>query len=673
MHFLKVGILLFLFFLLGSCTRSDVDDIRAELRNYEYTRQVQPEKFAQWLNSPDVAVRQLAVQTLGRIQDTSAVVLIGNRLKDKNPAVRATAAFALGQLFNPVAEPYLIEASRTENDTIVLSNILEALGKSGTENSFPVLKRFLEQKNELLLQRAAMASGILSFRGYIPFRNAFDLEQLLTQHSSPEVRWRAAYALFRMRSPTSYLIFTKALGDKNDYVRYMSLKGLTELFKIASSPDLSDFEKNPKFKRMKAFFNSRKIQNRIILLLEDPIWYVRIAALQFIQTTKWPGFKKAVIKAIDSQQPHVQIEAIKTLRVYPDNSTKKYLWQLYSKSTDWRKRGTILETLSSIDPRKTLSVISREFENYDWPGTVYLIRALEAISDPKSIDMLKKIADSPIIAQQTLAIEALSNKKVEDDYLIQKLTTQDPAIVTIVALYFSKTKNPKAVAPLIQAYQKFTPPQDLEPMEAVLVALDSINTPESVEFLKSQANNPYPPVRKILASAFERRNIDWNKITNVSGKMAYATRWDFKIPNEKIIQVEFETTQGNFTLELYPVQAPVTVASFLSLIKKKYYNGLFFHRVVPGFVIQGGDPRGDGWGGPGYAIPCEYNLIHYTRGVVGMAHAGKDTGGSQFFITHLPQPHLDGKYTAFGRVISGMDVVDKIQIYDKIIAVKVLP
>jgi len=131
------------------------------------------------------------------------------------------------------------------------------------------------------------------------------------------------------------------------------------------------------------------------------------------------------------------------------------------------------------------------------------------------------------------------------------------------------------------------------------------------------------------------------------------------------------TNRGTIKIALFGQDAPGTVANFVTLARRGYYNGLSFHRVVADFVIQGGDPRGDGWGGPGYAIRCEYNPIRYKEGMVGMALAGKDTGGSQFFITHSPQPHLNGKYTIFGEVLSGMDVVDKIQMGDLIQEVRV--
>jgi cyclophilin family peptidyl-prolyl cis-trans isomerase len=125
-------------------------------------------------------------------------------------------------------------------------------------------------------------------------------------------------------------------------------------------------------------------------------------------------------------------------------------------------------------------------------------------------------------------------------------------------------------------------------------------------------------------------------------------------------QAVIHTKRGLITLELFADEAPLTVDNFVTLARKGFFNGLTFHRVVPNFVIQGGDPRADGEGGPGYQIRCEINQQPYKRGTVGMALSGKDTGGSQFFITHAPQPHLDGGYTVFGQVVTGMEVVDQI-------------
>ncbi len=136
--------------------------------------------------------------------------------------------------------------------------------------------------------------------------------------------------------------------------------------------------------------------------------------------------------------------------------------------------------------------------------------------------------------------------------------------------------------------------------------------------------------------------------------------------------VRIETNRGDFILELMKEQAPFTVLNFVKLVKKEFYNGLYFHRVVPDFVVQGGDPRGDGWGGPGYTMRTEISTANYERGSCGMASAGKDTEGSQFFITHVATPHLDGRYTIFAKVTEGMEAVNRLQIGDIIRKVQLM-
>src|SRR4030095_14669345 len=133
------------------------------------------------------------------------------------------------------------------------------------------------------------------------------------------------------------------------------------------------------------------------------------------------------------------------------------------------------------------------------------------------------------------------------------------------------------------------------------------------------------------------------------------------------------TTRGDIEWSFYGKEAPQTVANFVRLAERRYFDGLAIHRVVPNFVIQDGDPTGTGSGGPGYSIRCEYNRLRYEPGMVGMALAGKDTGGSQWFITHSPQPHLDGRYTIFAHVVRGMDVANKIVQGDRILRVEILP
>jgi len=145
-----------------------------------------------------------------------------------------------------------------------------------------------------------------------------------------------------------------------------------------------------------------------------------------------------------------------------------------------------------------------------------------------------------------------------------------------------------------------------------------------------------------------------------------------KTMTEPLPQVTIETERGKVVLELAEDDAPNTVANFISLADKGFYNGGVFHRVIANFMVQGGDPTGKGTGGPGYVIADEFSpRLRHARGVISMANAGPNTGGSQFFITHVPCSHLDGKHAVFGRVTSGMDVVDAIKAGDKIVRITV--
>lgn len=129
---------------------------------------------------------------------------------------------------------------------------------------------------------------------------------------------------------------------------------------------------------------------------------------------------------------------------------------------------------------------------------------------------------------------------------------------------------------------------------------------------------------------------------------------------------------SQIVIDLFEQDAPNTVANFEKLANEGFYNGLTFHRVIPGFVAQGGCPQGDGRGGPGYTINCEINPNKHERGSLAMAHAGRNTGGSQFYICYKPQPHLDGVHTVFGKVSSGMEDVDQFRGQDKIDTVEIV-
>jgi len=146
-----------------------------------------------------------------------------------------------------------------------------------------------------------------------------------------------------------------------------------------------------------------------------------------------------------------------------------------------------------------------------------------------------------------------------------------------------------------------------------------------------------------------------------------------QIDAAKTYRATIATDRGDIVLELYPEHAPNTVNNFVALARDGFYDGVTFHRVISGFMIQGGDPTGTGRGGPGYQFEDEVrgNPLRHEKGVISMANAGPNTNGSQFFITHGPQPHLDGRHTVFGRVVEGQDVVDAVRQGDAMTSVTV--
>ncbi len=181
---------------------------------------------------------------------------------------------------------------------------------------------------------------------------------------------------------------------------------------------------------------------------------------------------------------------------------------------------------------------------------------------------------------------------------------------------------------------------------------------------------PADPLERIAAARITRFGA-WRDSTSEARPLDwYVARvreaWTSRPPVARI-----ETERGILELVLRPADAPLTVYNFISLARRGYFDGQRFHRIVPNFVVRGGDPRGDGIGGPGYAIRDEMNRWRYLRGTVGMALSGPNTGGSQFFVTHSPQPHLDAAYTVFGQLLSGGDVLDRLVQGDRIVRIAI--
>ncbi len=663
--------------LILSCGKVEKQVIFKELRQMEYSRQLEEDKIIAWLNHVDPAIRMRTVEVIGRVQDKSYIVPLSNRLFDDDVVdVRAAAAFALGQMFDSDAEPYLIQSIKKEHYPKVVLAGIEALGKSGTNKSHPILRRYLFRSAPTIFKyKAAIATGVLAYRGFPGYSNTDVLEILLQYDQADSVRWSVAYALFRISSPTTLQSLTRATADTYPLTRFFALKGIRNILEMMNHPDFKNLPANEKVQQNVRFARSRKFFNALKESATDSLWYNRIAFLETVeQLPQKNRIYSRVLDLLTDENPNVQMEALSVLSLFKTANTVSVLRKILRTDTlDYRIKGQALISLANVSPSRALYFIQQNLENTKWPELYFFIKALQAIDTPASTQLLIQLANSSEIPVVSLALEALNGRsQVPVSLLIEKLRLVDPAISAITAAQLAARKDTLAVTPLMEVYEQFQAPRDIEPMQAILVALDSLGSPLAVPLLEKELKNPFPPIREYARRALVHILKD-STIAIPEVQSRSLTRWDFDLlPLQNTYFARLKTERGTIEMQLFPEKAPVTVANFVHLAKKGFYKGLTFHRVVPGFVIQGGDPRGDGWGGPGYTIPCEYNDLAYDRGVVGIAHAGKDTGGSQFFITHTPQPHLDGRYTVFAKVTQGMEIVDRIMIFDKIQAIDII-
>jgi cyclophilin family peptidyl-prolyl cis-trans isomerase len=313
-----------------------------------------------------------------------------------------------------------------------------------------------------------------------------------------------------------------------------------------------------------------------------------------------------------------------------------------------------------------------------------LAEGLGAAATPAAVQQLMELLPDQDARVVTAALGALGQAVPAGDSALRaaavaRLTHDDIGVRTAAIELVGRERSVASVAELVAAFRRAESDELSDARLAVVHALAGIAETGPAErarveaaFLAALPRSPDYLVRRAVAERF--------------GEAAHRRHWAAVLPLEtgrspeeyrdlarryllgqlRTPTVTIETERGNLELALYPSEAPLTVDNFLRLVDRRFFDNGRWHRVVPNFVIQDGDPRGDGSGGPGTTIRDEINRRRYDRGAVGMALAGADTGGSQFFITHSPQPHLDGGYTVFGHVVSGWNVLDQIVQGDRI-------
>jgi cyclophilin family peptidyl-prolyl cis-trans isomerase/HEAT repeat protein len=595
----------------------------------------------------DASLREDLAVALGRIPDRQGRTVLQGLLIDEEAAVRRAAAFALGELEDPEAQTALFQAVRdADRETGVLA--VEALGKLGA--------RVVDVLEALL----PLAEGERWAR-LLPHLFRFKEETIVALAErglilpAAALHARAAYALSRDPFPQAVPILRVLLTDPNPRIRAWAARALGL---VGSGDDLPAL--------------------RPLLDGEDPgpIIQALRAARALIAGGKaqapadWVPRLQALL---NDPRPGVRGSALEAAGVWAAASPEigEALAARTAAGETW-ERGLALVALAAGKHPRASELAAAAAGSTDVASRARAAEAAGLLGFPAAGALLERLAGdaSPRVRGAALAAWLAADPQAGE---VARKALQDPDPAVRGAALDWLAEHP--VAPLAELEAALAAVYREGVEEAGLAAVRAVAARGQAEPLergaavalleKAAASGPYVLRREAGESL--------GKLDRPVPRLEPAERSKGPEVYREIVQrtrrprtVEIRTERGTVTVRLACPQAPLTCLSFLQLAGQGFYDGLTFHRVVPDFVVQGGDPRGDGTGGPGYSIRDEINRLRYDRGAVGMALAGPDTGGSQFFITLSPQPHLDGGYTIFGEVVAGGEVVEQIRLGDRI-------
>jgi cyclophilin family peptidyl-prolyl cis-trans isomerase len=338
-------------------------------------------------------------------------------------------------------------------------------------------------------------------------------------------------------------------------------------------------------------------------------------------------------------------------------------------------RAAALRAAAAIDPESFTAVLAGMGPDPHWRVRAALADVLGTLPAAVGTERLRAMLDDSDKRVIPPVLASLAKLNVPDAraVFLQRLEDPDYSVRAAAASAIGRIKPDGAAQALRDAYTRALTDSAYSARTAALDALVSYGATEANETLRQALQDKDWAVRVHADVLLGRLDPAAEPRTMAPVPSPPIAAYDDPqlIAPTTSPHVFIETAYGTIEFELAVLDAPQTCRSFIELASKGYFNGLEVHRVVANFVVQDGDPRGDGEGGPGYTIRDELNERPYVRGTVGMALEWRDTGGSQFFITHSPQPHLDALYTAFGHVVNGMEVVDRIKPGDLIQRVRV--
>ena len=642
-------------FLISSCNAPNRFSSSKLIQVYEARDQRNAELLSEFLQNPDEQLRLEAARAFASMPDSLYTPILVKRIfVEESPEVQQELAFSIGQTAGLLPTlPLIKDFDKLKSDE-VKSDVLIALSKCGHE-AF-LLKQFKAKQ----IDEEKLAEGAFYLARTGKLKNATFYPALLQFLKSDGIpAYYSAFALLRSG------LDLKGKSSELDEI-ISDIENVDARFALLQTLGKTD----------STTFNV--LQKRYDQFTGDEHYLDRIAILRATAKFKTKAANELLQKSLSDNNHHVRDQASIVLLDRADQFELPFLLKQFNSEkftlVKYRFASVLLKRPDFTDKDSLSSLIKKQYlSGTDEYTQGYMLNALSG--DFKNLEFLEEITFStPSILLREFAYSALLNYRRSPDFakhaqfwntyykmpltehfakVIQNaIETHDVSMVALSAELLRDTTLPMKYSAKMPVYfsniqfmqnalSKLILPRDIEAFGELLKTVKMYEGKPVTGPVKPDFNNP----------------IDWSYVE--------------RIPKNQ--RIEFVTSAGSIEAELWVEDAPATVAWFLKLIEQDFYKLKRLHRVVPGFVIQDGCPRGDGYGSTMETIRSEFTRRCFDAGVLGMASAGPDTESCQWFITHNATPHLNGRYTAFGKVIQGMEIVHKLKIGDVIQEIKILP
>ena len=599
-------------------------------------------------------VRRRAALAVGRVGHADGVEPLLETLDDPEPEVRQMAAFALGLLAEAAATERLLLALQ-DPSPLVQGRAAEALGRIGADRARDaigalagryIVETYGIDPEDLSFPQPPEAEAFRLALYALADLGAFDqlADAVLQADGQPVIWWwPVADVLSRMNDARALTALTTLVGVQGSVGVALAARGLGALGDAAAVGPLV------------ALLDPERRDRRVLL-----------AALRALGRYRVPEATEALRKFVLRRENDTALryETVLALRGRSDPVVVQVFVELLS--DPWPPmRAAALRGLAEADQEMFLLVLSGLEPDEDWRVRVALADSLAFAGPDVAGPLLTGMLDDADRRVVPAALTALVEAGAPDvgAVLVEHLEAEDIVVRKTAAGLLGVVQPPDAAGALAAAYAGAADEPAYLARAAIVDAAAAIGGRAGRAVLEEALGDRDWAVRLRAARGMESLEPGGDHVDRIRPVPAGGT--DYGAPElvdpSVSPHVYIDTARGTIQIELAVLDAPLTAANFMRLARRGFYDGQTFHRAESNYVVQGGDPRSDGEGGPGYAIRDEINQLPFLRGTVGMALDWEDTGGSQFFITLLPQPRLDGRYTVFGRVLDGMEVLDELQ------------